>query len=112
MHVEGLVCENTSSNGHVGVSMETPPFTMTSFQSAHGQVAVWCKYSSSETDDRIARSNIRGPGVLGSSLSEGTGRHVLNGGGIESVECSTEMEWWNGIVEWPHLAILREMKLP
>ena len=29
-------------------------FTMTSFQSAHGQVAVWCRYSSSETDDRIA----------------------------------------------------------
>ena len=23
-------------------------------------------------------------------------------GGIESVECSTGMEWWNGIVEWPH----------
>ena len=23
-------------------------------KSAHGQVAVWCKYSSSETDDRIA----------------------------------------------------------
>ena len=36
------------------MSMETPPFTMASFQSAHGQVAVWCKYSSSETDDRIA----------------------------------------------------------
>ena len=33
--------------------METPPFTMTWFQSAHGQVAVWCKYSSSETDDRV-----------------------------------------------------------
>ena len=22
-------------------------------------------------------------------------------GGVESVECSTGMEWWNGIVEWP-----------
>ena len=39
----------------VGVSMETPPFTMTSFQSAYGQVLVaWCEYSSSETDGRIA----------------------------------------------------------
>ena len=38
----------------VGVSMETPPFTMTSFQSAYGQVAAWCEYSSSETDGRIA----------------------------------------------------------
>ena len=42
----------------MGVPVETPPFTMTSFQSAHGQVAVWCKYSSSETDDRIASSTI------------------------------------------------------
>ena len=31
----------------VDVSMEMPPFTMTSFQSA-------CKYSSSETDGKIA----------------------------------------------------------
>ena len=38
----------------VGVSMETPPFTMTSFQSAYGQVAAWCEYSSSETNGRIA----------------------------------------------------------
>ena len=38
----------------VGVSMETPPFTMTSFQSAYGQVVAWCEYSSSETDGRIA----------------------------------------------------------
>ena len=38
----------------VGVSMGTPPFTMRLFQGAHGQVAVWCEYSSSETDDRIA----------------------------------------------------------
>ena len=38
----------------VGVSMETPPFTMTLFQSAYGQVAAWCEYSSSETDGRIA----------------------------------------------------------
>ena len=30
---------------NMGVAMEMPPFTMTSFQSAHGQVAVWCKYS-------------------------------------------------------------------
>ena len=38
----------------MGVTMETPPFTMTSFQSTHGQVAVWYEYCSSETDDRIA----------------------------------------------------------
>ena len=38
----------------VGVSMETPPFTMTLFQSAYGQVVAWCEYSSSETDGRIA----------------------------------------------------------
>ena len=38
----------------MGVSMETPPFTMTSFQSAYGQVAAWCEYSSSETDGKIA----------------------------------------------------------
>ena len=25
---------------------------------------------------------------------------VDTGGGIESVECSTGMEWWNGMVEW------------
>ena len=29
----------------VGVSMETPPFTMTSFQSVYGQVAAWCEYT-------------------------------------------------------------------
>ena len=44
----------TSFSTSVGVSMETPPFTMTSFQSAYGQVAAWCEYSSSETDGRIA----------------------------------------------------------
>ena len=33
--------------------METPPFAMTSFQSAYGQVVAWCKYSSSETDGGI-----------------------------------------------------------
>ena len=39
----------------VSVSMETPPFTMTSsFQSVYGQVVAWCEYSSSETDGRIA----------------------------------------------------------
>ena len=38
----------------MGVSMETPPFTMTLFQSAYGQVVAWCEYSSSETDGRIA----------------------------------------------------------
>ena len=38
----------------VGVSMETPPFIMTSFQSAYGQVVAWCEYLSSETDGRIA----------------------------------------------------------
>ena len=32
----------TSLSTSLGVSMEMPPFTMTSFQSAHGQVAVWC----------------------------------------------------------------------
>ena len=30
----------------------------------------------------------------------------LQMGGIESVECSTRMEWWNGIVEWPHFSHL------
>ena len=44
----------TSFSTSVGVSMETPSFTMTSFQSAYGQVVAWCEYSSSETDDRIA----------------------------------------------------------
>ena len=29
---------------------------MVLFQSAHGQVVAWCKYSNSETDDRIASS--------------------------------------------------------
>ena len=38
----------------MGVSMEMPPFTMTSLQSAYGQVVAWCEYSSSETDGRIA----------------------------------------------------------
>ena len=27
-------------------------------------------------------------------------RPVQDPGGIESVECSTGMEWWNGMVEW------------
>ena len=44
----------TSLSTSVGVSMETPSFTMTSFQSAYGQVVAWCEYSSSETDGRIA----------------------------------------------------------
>ena len=48
----------TSLSTSVGVAMETPPFTMTSFQhrfqSAYGQVVAWCEYSSSETDGRIA----------------------------------------------------------
>ena len=39
----------------VGVSMETPPFTMTSFQSAYGQVIAWCEYSSSETGQLALR---------------------------------------------------------
>ena len=47
------ICHATSFCTSVGVSMETPPFTMTSFQSAYGQVVAWCEYSSSETDDRI-----------------------------------------------------------
>ena len=38
----------------MGVSTEMPPFTMTSFQSAYGQVVAWWEYSSSETDGRIA----------------------------------------------------------
>ena len=33
------------------VTLDKSAFTMTSFQS---KVAVWCKYSSSETDNRIA----------------------------------------------------------
>ena len=44
----------TSLLTSVGVSMEMPPFTMTLFQSAYGQVVAWCEYSSSETDGRIA----------------------------------------------------------
>ena len=53
------MCENTScyvtlDQRDPSVSMETPPFTMTSFQSAYGQVAAWCEYSNSETDGRIA----------------------------------------------------------
>ena len=44
----------TSFLTSVGVSMETPSFTMTSFQSAYGQVVAWCEYSSSETEGRIA----------------------------------------------------------
>ena len=44
----------TSFLTSVGVSMETPSFTMTLFQSAYGQVVAWCEYSSSETDGRIA----------------------------------------------------------
>ena len=38
----------------VGVSMEMPSFTMTSFQSARGQVVAWWKYPSGDTDGRIA----------------------------------------------------------
>ena len=34
----------------------------------------------------------------------------LTAGGIESVECSTGMEWWNGIVEWPHFSHLEGNK--
>ena len=53
--VEGLVCENTSSDvtfdrhgcGHGNASFHHDIVT-------YGQVAVWCKYSSNETDDRIA----------------------------------------------------------
>ena len=54
---EGLVCEIrhvTSLWISMGVSMEMPPFTMTSFQGAYVQVVAWCEYSSSETDGRIA----------------------------------------------------------
>ena len=39
LFVEGLVSHVTSLLTNVGVSMELPPFTMTSFQSAHGQVS-------------------------------------------------------------------------
>ena len=46
-----MLCHSGPS---VGVSMEMPPFTMTSFQSAYGQVVAWWSYSSSETDGRIA----------------------------------------------------------
>ena len=48
----------TSLSTSVGVSMETPPFTMTSLQSAYGQVLARCEYSSSDTDGRIASSMI------------------------------------------------------
>ena len=43
----------------MGVSMEMPPFTMTLFQSAYGQVVAWCEYSSSETDSRIADNSLQ-----------------------------------------------------
>ena len=46
------MCESLWTS--VGVSMETPLFTMRSFQSAYGQVVAWCEYSSSKTDGRIA----------------------------------------------------------
>ena len=55
--VEGLVCENTSSDvtfDQRGCVLEMPLFTMTLFQSACGQVVAWCEHSSSETDDKIA----------------------------------------------------------
>ena len=38
----------------VGVSMEMPSFTLTSFQSALGQVVAWWKYLSGDTDCTIA----------------------------------------------------------
>ena len=41
----------TSFGTSMGMYMETPPFTMTSFQSA--RLVAWCEYSSSETDGRI-----------------------------------------------------------
>ena len=31
-------------------------------------------------------------------------------GGIESVECSTGMEWWNGIVEWPFSPLMNNLR--
>ena len=46
-----MICHVTSFWTSVGVAMEVPPFTLTSLQSAHAQVAVWCEYSSSATDD-------------------------------------------------------------
>ena len=51
------MCENTSSDitfDQCGCVHGTPPFTMTSFQSAYGQVVAWCEYLSRETDGRIA----------------------------------------------------------
>ena len=35
-----------------------------------------------------------------------SGLHSEFTGGIELVECSTGMEWWNGIVEWSHFSHL------
>ena len=43
----------TSLSTSVGVPMEMPPFTMTSFQSAYDQVVAWCEYTSSEADGGI-----------------------------------------------------------
>ena len=37
----------------VGVSMETPPFTMTSLQSDHGQVVAWCEYLSNSLQQAV-----------------------------------------------------------
>ena len=50
----GLDSEISMETVIVGVSMEMPSFTMTSFQSARGQVVAWWKYPSGDTDGRIA----------------------------------------------------------
>ena len=59
----------------MGVSMEMSPFTMTSFQSAYGQVAAWCEYSSSETDGRIANDNSLQLAVVSYTLNFTLGKH-------------------------------------
>ena len=52
--MEGLVYKNKPGDitlASMGEITETLPFVI---WSAHGQVVAWCKYSSSETDSRIA----------------------------------------------------------
>ena len=78
-----MLCENTSSD--ITLDKHGCVHGDTSFHhdivpesSAHGQVAVWCKYSNSETDDRIASYQHRLLKVKG----------LCDGG---SVHCHTHM---------------------
>ena len=52
------------TSGQHGCCHGDSPFTMTPVQGAHGQVAVWCKYWSSDSN---FMSKVRGPGVEATS---------------------------------------------